>query len=101
MALTEDDVDKIARLARLKPTPEEKRKLLEDLNKILEYMKVIDEIDVSGVEEMSHAAQLSTPFREDFIKQGLTQDEALLNAPDVKDGYIVVPKVIELDRSET
>jgi len=101
MTLTEADVDKIARLARLKPTAEEKRKLLEDLNKILEYMRVIDEIDVSGVDEMSHAAHLPTPFREDIVEQGLTADDALRNAPQAKDGYIVVPKVIDLDHSET
>lgn len=101
MALTEDDVDKIARLARLKPTPEEKLKLLEDLNKILEYMHVIDEVDVSGVEETSHAAQLATPFREDIEERGLTAEEALRNAPAASDGFFVVPKVIDLDISET
>lgn len=95
MALTDDDIDKIARLARLKPTAEEKRRLLSDLNKILEYMEIIDEIDIEGVEEMSHTALRETPFREDVVKTGLSQKDAILNAPKTQNGLFVVSKIID------
>ena len=95
MALTYDDIDKIARLARLKHTPEEKRKLLSDLNKVLEYMEIIDEIDIEGIDEMSHITHQQTPFRDDVVKTGLSQKDALSNAPKTQDGLFVVPKIIE------
>ncbi len=51
MALTEADIDKIASVARLKSSPEEKKRLLVDLNKILKHMEIINEIEVKSIEE--------------------------------------------------
>jgi aspartyl-tRNA(Asn)/glutamyl-tRNA(Gln) amidotransferase subunit C len=95
MALTDDDIDKIVRLARLKPTAEEKRRLLSDLNKILEYMEIINEIDIESIEEMSHTVLRETPFREDIARPGLSQKDAILNAPQSQNGLFVVPKIID------
>lgn len=68
MALTDDDIDKIARLARLRPTSGEKRKLLSDLNKILEYMEIIDEIDIEGVKGMSNAIPQANTVQRGFCQ---------------------------------
>ena len=95
MALTNDDFDRIARLARLRPTADEKRKLLSDLNKILEYLEVIDEVDIKGVKEMLDAAPQEAPFREDIVRAGLSQNDALLNTLLSQSGSSVVPEVVE------
>ncbi len=66
MALTENDIDKIARLARFRPDKKEKQRLLTDLNRILEYMEIIDEIDIENYEKIKHVLSQPTPFRDDI-----------------------------------
>jgi len=66
MALTENDIDKIARLARFRPDKKEKQRLLTDLNRILEYMEIIDEIDIENYEKIKHVLSRPTRFRDDI-----------------------------------
>jgi len=95
MALNQSDIDKIAELARLKPSDEEKKKLMADLNKILEQMEIIDEIKTATGAEMESSGSIATPIREDTAKPGLSPAKALTNAPDVKSDIFAVPKVID------
>ena len=80
MALTENDIDKIAGLARLKLNSQEKQRFLTNLNNILEYMEIIDEIDMESSEEMQHVLSQPTPFRDDIAKPGLACEEILPDA---------------------
>jgi aspartyl-tRNA(Asn)/glutamyl-tRNA(Gln) amidotransferase subunit C len=89
------DVEHIAHLARLRLTAEEKMKFSAQLNSILIYVEKLSELDTTGVEPTSHVLALSDVMREDGVRASLAQDEALLNAPDRKDHFYRVPKIIE------
>ena len=89
------DVEKVAGLARLGLTMEEKAKLGGELNDILVYMDKLDELDTSEVKPLAHILPLQNVLREDKVREGLSQEQALLNAPEKKDGLFKVPLVIE------
>jgi aspartyl-tRNA(Asn)/glutamyl-tRNA(Gln) amidotransferase subunit C len=96
MALSPEEVRRIAALARLRLLPPEEARLAGELSAILEYVRQLEELDVSGVEPMTHAlASGETPWRQDEVRPGLTPDEALANAP-ARDGTCFqVPRIIE------
>jgi aspartyl-tRNA(Asn)/glutamyl-tRNA(Gln) amidotransferase subunit C len=96
MALSPEEVRRIATLARLRLLPPEEAKLAAELSSILDYVRLLEELDVSGVEPMTHAlASGETPWREDVVRPGLSPDEALANAP-ARDGTCFqVPRIIE------
>ncbi|MCI0708347.1 MAG: Asp-tRNA(Asn)/Glu-tRNA(Gln) amidotransferase subunit GatC [Ignavibacteriae bacterium] len=94
MSVTIQDVEKIAALARLEFTPEEKEKFTRQFNDILAYMEKLNQLDTSNVEPLSHVIELKNVLREDVVKPGLTQEQALQNAPAKDDKFFKVPKVI-------
>ena len=94
MAITIQDVEKIAALARLEFTQEEKEKLARQFNDILAYMEKLNQLDTSKVEPLSHVIDVKNVFREDEVKPGLSQEQALKNAPAKDDKFFKVPKVI-------
>ena len=82
MALSTEEVRRIAALARLRLSPEEEIRLAGELSAILDYVRQLEELDLTGVEPMTHAlAAAETPFREDAVLPGLSPEEALGNAP--------------------
>lgn len=85
----------MAHLARLEFTEEEKVKFTFQLNNILMYMEKLNQADTGGIEPMSHAIALSNAFRDDIVKESLSQEQSLANAPDPRGEYFRVPKVIE------
>jgi len=97
MSITIQDVEKIAKLAKLKLTPEEKEKFTKQLTEILNYMKKLNEVDTEGVPPTYHIHEVTNVFREDEVKTWLTQEEATQNAPKKHNGYFSVPKVIKKD----
>lgn len=94
MAVTINDVEYIAKLARLEVSAEEKAKLMHQLNEILAYIEKLNELDTSGVEPLSHVIELKNVFREDAVIPSLTPEEALKNAPARTEKFFRVPKVI-------
>jgi aspartyl-tRNA(Asn)/glutamyl-tRNA(Gln) amidotransferase subunit C len=87
MALSTEEVRRIAALARLRLSPEEETRLAGELSAILDYVRQLEELDVSGVEPMTHAlAAGETPFR---------VDEVLPNAPARAGNCFQVPRIIE------
>ncbi len=72
----------------------ETEKLLRGLNQILEHVEQLGEVDVEGVLETSHPIHHATPFRDEKVRSSLSQEEALMNAPDKKESYLRVPEVI-------
>lgn len=94
MAVTLQDVEYIARLARLAFTDEEKQRLTGELNAILGYMEQLNAVATDDVEPLSHVIDLENVLRDDLRTPGLTRDEALQNAPAHTDEFFTVPKVI-------
>jgi aspartyl-tRNA(Asn)/glutamyl-tRNA(Gln) amidotransferase subunit C len=95
MAVTLDDVRKVARLARLRFTPEEEGRLIDDLNQVLDYVASLDELDTSDVAPTAHVLPISNVFRNDEKRPSLSQAEALANAPSSGHGHFRVPRVID------
>ena len=87
-------VDKIAHLARLEITETEKAELMSDMDKILDFMAKLNEVDTSGVEPLVYMTDTVNSFRADVVKHEITHEEALLNAPASDQDYFKVAKVI-------
>jgi aspartyl-tRNA(Asn)/glutamyl-tRNA(Gln) amidotransferase subunit C len=100
MALSEKDVDHVARLARLEITPEERDRYGKQLNAILEHAAGLSKLfdgrpSLAKVMPTAHILPLNNVWRTDTIEPGLSRDEALANAPDKAKGCFRVPKIIE------
>ena len=98
MGITIKDVEHVAILARLEFTEAEKEKFTYQLNKILDYMEKLNELDTTNVEPLSHVIELSPAFggifREDKVHPSSPPEEMLKNAPDRTEKFFKVPKVI-------
>lgn len=95
MSVTEKDVQYVAHLARLQLSDEETKSLRKDMNRILDYMETLEELDTDEVEPLEHVTELKYRFREDVALDPLDHEEALKNAPDADTDYFRVPRVIE------
>ena len=95
MALSREDILRVAELARLKLSHDELERLAPSLTRILEYVDLLNELDTSDVEPMVHAAELTNIFREDIAGASLPRDQALANAPKTDGRFFVVPQILE------
>jgi aspartyl-tRNA(Asn)/glutamyl-tRNA(Gln) amidotransferase subunit C len=94
MKITADQVQHVAKLARLEIDPQAVDKLADQLAMILSYVDKLAEVDTQDVPPTSHAIALTNAFRPDEVRDSLTNDDALDNAPAKEGGSFVVPKVI-------
>ncbi|MDX2307267.1 MAG: Asp-tRNA(Asn)/Glu-tRNA(Gln) amidotransferase subunit GatC [Hyphomicrobium sp.] len=95
MQVDEATVRRIARLARIKVTPDEAKALEGELSGILDWVKQLDEVDTSNVEPMTRVVPIALKMREDAVTDGGIADDVTKNAPNSEDNYFVVPKVVE------
>ncbi len=95
MVIDEATVKRVARLARIKITPEEAKSLEGELSGILEWVKQLDEVDTKNVEPMTRVVPISLKKREDKVTDGEIADQVTQNAPETTDHFFVVPKVVE------
>lgn len=95
MALTLDDVARIAHLARIEITDAEARRTLSQLNDIFALIAKMQAVDTTGVEPMAHPLGGAQRLRADEASETIDRDAALRNAPAQQDGLFLVPKVIE------
>ncbi|MGQ9461768.1 MAG: Asp-tRNA(Asn)/Glu-tRNA(Gln) amidotransferase subunit GatC [Candidatus Fervidibacter sp.] len=95
MPLSREEVMHVALLARLELSEEEIERYTWELNRVLEHIEKLKELDIEGVEPTSHAVPLSNVFRPDEPGEPLPREEVLKNAPDAVDGYFRVPRVVE------
>ncbi len=95
MPITIQDVEYIAKLARLSLTDDEKIRFQKELEKILDYIDQLKKVDTTGVEPMTHAVPMSNVLRKDEVKPSLSVEEALANAPERYGNFFKVPKVVE------
>lgn len=93
--IDKDTVDKLSNLSRLEFDGKEKEEIIHDLNRMLDFVEKLNEIDTSGIEPLIYMNDKKNIFRNDEVKQLLTQKEALVNAPKKDSDYIKVPKVVE------
>ena len=91
--LTRKEVEHIAELAKIKLTEEEKELFRGQLERILDYFKKIDELDLEGFEPTTHVLDLSNVFRDDVVRESLPPEEVLANAPEKEDRYFKAPRV--------
>jgi aspartyl-tRNA(Asn)/glutamyl-tRNA(Gln) amidotransferase subunit C len=95
MRIDKDLVEKIAHLARLQFNETEKVKIEADLNRILDFMETLNEVDTSMVEPLIYMNDEVNVLRKDEVIQTITHEEGLANAPKKDTDYFRVPKVIE------
>lgn len=95
MAVSEEDVQYIASLARLRFSEDEVVRLAKEMSDILAYVEKLNELDTTAVPPMSHVLDLHNVTREDRVEQRITREDALRNAPDADSEYFRAPKVIE------
>ncbi len=94
-AASDLNIDYLANLSRLALTEVEKEQFARQLGDILQYVEKLGQVDVTGVEPMAHAAPVFNVWQDDVAGPGLTQEQALRNAPAQRGQMIVVPKVVE------
>ncbi len=94
MSVTINEVEKIAKLARIVIDDKEKEELTGQMNDILAYIEKLNELDTENIEPMSHPLDLKNVYRNDELKNSLPQNKALENAPSKTDKFFKVPKVI-------
>lgn len=94
MSVAIEDVEKIGMLARLTFSAAEKAALAHDLDRILDYVNMLDELDLDEAPPTFHVLDAINVFRNDAVERSLPREEVLRNAPKSKRGYFSVPKVI-------
>jgi aspartyl-tRNA(Asn)/glutamyl-tRNA(Gln) amidotransferase subunit C len=94
--LEQDDVDRVAALARLALTPAEREQFARQLTDVLGYVEQVQQVDTTGIPATSHPLETESAWRLDAPEASLTPEQALANAPDANRdaGLFRVPKVI-------
>jgi aspartyl-tRNA(Asn)/glutamyl-tRNA(Gln) amidotransferase subunit C len=95
MAIDADTVRKVARLARIRAPEERLGPLAAELNGIIQWIEQLAQVDTDGVEPMTSAVAVTLPMRDDVVTEGGDAAGILANAPRSRDGFFVVPKVVE------
>ena len=95
MSIDNSTVKKVAKLARIKVDPKEEHNLKNELNNILEWVDKLQKVDTKNAEAMLSVSNEPMPMREDMVTSKIENEQILLNAPEKKAGFFVVPKVVE------
>ncbi|WGI22987.1 Asp-tRNA(Asn)/Glu-tRNA(Gln) amidotransferase subunit GatC [Amylibacter sp. IMCC11727] len=95
MSIDKETARRVAHLARIEVADDQLENLAGELNGILGFMEQLNEVDVEGVEPMTSVTPMRLPRREDVVTDGDQQAAVLANAPDAREGFFAVPKVVE------
>ncbi len=95
MSIDKDTARRAAHLARIEVAEEELDHLAQELSGILDFMEQLNEVDVEGVEPMTSVTPMRLKRRVDVVTEGDIQEKILANAPDAREGFFAVPKVVE------
>ncbi|MBS1536199.1 MAG: Asp-tRNA(Asn)/Glu-tRNA(Gln) amidotransferase subunit GatC [Bacteroidetes bacterium] len=89
-----ETVEYVAELARLKFTEDEISQFANQFQNILSYIQTIEELDLEGIEPLTHISQAENVFREDVVQPSLPLEDVLRNAPKRNESFFKVPKVL-------
>lgn len=92
--ITDETIEYVGILAKLELSDTEKEEAKKDMEKMLDYIDTLNELDTDGVEPMSHVFPVHNVFREDVVTNGDGSGDTLANAPLSKDQSFKVPKTI-------
>jgi aspartyl-tRNA(Asn)/glutamyl-tRNA(Gln) amidotransferase subunit C len=95
MSIDRDTAARVAKLARIKVEEDALPALAEEFNTILGFIEQLNEVDVEGVEPMTSVTPQRLKRRVDEVTQGNMPEAVLKNAPDSREGFFAVPKVVE------
>ena len=95
LALTADDVRKVAQLARLELEDDEIERQTRHLNGLIEQFQALQGLDLTGIEPTSHSFAVTNVLRDDAVVPSLSRDDVLSNAPESRDGFFIVPRILE------
>lgn len=95
MSIDKDTAARVAKLARIKVEEDALPALAEEFNTILGFIEQLNEVDVEGIEPMTSVTPQKLKRRVDVVSDGDQQDKVLANAPDAREGFFAVPKVVE------
>ena len=95
MAIDAETVRKVANLARLRVPQDRLAPLAGELTSIMAWIEQLNAVNTDGVEPMTSAVAVAAPMREDVVIEGGDSKAILRNAPSARDGFFVVPKVVE------
>lgn len=95
MSIDIETARRVAKLARIRVEEADLPKLAGELSGILTFMEQLNEVDVDGVEPMTSVTPMRLKRRTDGVTDGNMQDRILKNAPDAREGFFAVPKVVE------
>ena len=93
--ISDETMEYVGILAKLELKDEEKESARQDMQKMLDYVDKLNELDTSKVEPMTYIFVTGNVFREDEVTNGDDRDAMLANAPEVKEGQYKVPKTVE------
>jgi len=93
--ITQETVEKVANLAKVRVSDDEKDMLITKMNEILNWVGMLDEVNTDDVEPMTSVTDAAAMLRKDEITDGNQVDAVLENAPDKDHGFFLVPKVVE------
>lgn len=95
MSIDTDTAAKVAKLARIRVEDDALPALAGEFNRILGFIEQLQEVDVAGVEPMTSVTPQRLKRRDDVVTEGDQADRILANAPDAREGFFAVPKVVE------
>lgn len=95
MSIDKDTAARVAKLARIKVEDDALPALAQEFNAILGFIEQLNEVDIEGVEPMTSVTPQRLKRRADVVTDGDMQDKILANAPDAREGFFAVPKVVE------
>ncbi len=95
MSIDKDTAARVAKLARIRVEEDALPDLANEFNNILTFIEQLSEVDVDGVEPMTSVTPMALPRREDVVSDGGDAARVLSNAPDAREGFFAVPKVVE------
>lgn len=93
--ITREQVEHVARLARLELTEDERERMTAQLDAILGYMDALNAVDTSAVEPTTTVIPMVSVMRDDAVRPSLDREDALTNAPDREGAFFRVPRIIE------
>ena len=95
MAVSEEQVKHVAKLAKLAFADEELASFTDQLGKIIDMVEMLEEVDTEGVPFTSNVVETVNVMRQDRAQAGWNRDELLKNVPETEDGFIKVPAIID------